>query len=328
MKAEKHNAHTADELRYMQALPLDVKVRMTKDRIRAFTNQFDAYVAFSGGKDSTVLLDIARQVVPDIPAVFCDTGLEYPEIRDFVKSIENVNWLKPKIGFKEVILKYGYPVISKEVSQVIYEAKKCPGGIQMRRLQDDYDEKEWYGHGFSKYKWLLEAPFPVSHKCCYYLKKQPFEKYNKDTNRRKIVGMLAEESFLRKRTWIRYGCNVFDEKNARSAPLSFWTEQDILRYIKQNNLPIASVYGEIVEDENGKLRTTGLHRTGCMFCGFGAHLEKEPNRFQRLKETHPKVWNYCMKPIEDGGLGMARVLDVIGVKYDDYPKQLHLEEEK
>ena len=325
MKAEKHNAHTADELRYMQALPLDVKVRMTKDRIRAFTNQFDAYVAFSGGKDSTVLLDIARQVVPDIPAVFCDTGLEYPEIRDFVKSIENVTWLKPKMGFKDVILKYGYPVISKEISKCIYETKKSPSGYKAKRFAVDYEPKRFCLY---RYRYLLDVDIPISHKCCYYLKKQPFDKYNKDTNRRRIAGMLAEESFLRKITWIRYGCNVFDEKNARSAPLSFWTEQDILRYIKQKNLPIASVYGEIVEDENGKLQTTGEHRTGCMFCAFGAHLEKEPNRFQRLKEIHPKVWEYCMKPVEDGGLGMARVLDAIGVKYDDYPKQLHLEEEK
>jgi len=45
-----------------------------------------------------------------------------------------------------------------------------------------------------------------------------------------------------------------------------------------------------------------------MFCGYGCHLEKEPNRFQMLKNTHPKVWDYCMKSVEDGGLGMREVL--------------------
>jgi len=65
----------------------------------------------------------------------------------------------------------------------------------------------------------------------------------------------------------------------------------------------------------GKLKTTGLDRTGCMFCMFGCHLEKEPNRFQKMKITHPQIYNYCMKPIEEGGLGLGRVLDYIGVKY-------------
>jgi 3'-phosphoadenosine 5'-phosphosulfate sulfotransferase (PAPS reductase)/FAD synthetase len=98
--------------------------------------------------------------------------------------------------------------------------------------------------------------------------------------------------------------------------MSFWTEQDVLEYIVKYDLPVASVYGEIRQDENGKWHTTGCNRTGCMFCMYGCHLEKEPNRFQRLKQTHPKVWEYCMKPIEDGGLGMREVLEFIGVKME------------
>ena len=72
---------------------------------------------------------------------------------------------------------------------------------------------------------------------------------------------------------------------------------------------------DVVEDSNGKLITTGENRTGCMFCMFGVHLEKEPNKFQRMKETHSKIYEYCMKPIEEGGLGLSKVLDYIGVKY-------------
>ena len=74
-----------------------------------------------------------------------------------------------------------------------------------------------------------------------------------------------------------------------------------------------------------RLKTTGCDRTGCIFCMFGCHLEKEPNRFQRLKHTHPRQYEYC---IGDGemvegkwqpnkeGLGLGKVLDYIGVKYD------------
>ncbi len=105
-------------LEYRQALPLDLKEGYTAKRIRNWYEHWsgEVYVAFSGGKDSTVLLDQVRKLYPDVPAVFVDTGLEYPEVRDFVKTIENVVWLKPSMSFKQVIDKYGYPVISKQVS--------------------------------------------------------------------------------------------------------------------------------------------------------------------------------------------------------------------
>ena len=88
------------------------------------------------------------------------------------------------------------------------------------------------------------------------------------------------------------------------------------KYVKDYEIPIASIYGDIVIDEKGKYYTTGYDRTGCIFCGFGCHLEKEPNRFQRLKQIHPKLWEYCMKPWSEGGLGMKEVLEYIGVKIE------------
>lgn len=125
---------------------------------------------------------------------------------------------------------------------------------------------------------------------------------------------MASESQLRKMSWLKNGCNAFDAKLPSSQPLSFWTEQDILEYLALTKIPYASIYGDIIKDKSGKYTTTGASRTGCMFCAYGAHLEKEPNRFQRLKETHPKVWEYCMKSWDNGGLGMREVLEYIGVK--------------
>ena len=119
--------HTFQELQMRQALPLEAKIIMSKQRIREFVSEYGidgVYVSFSGGKDSTVLLHLARSIFPEIPAVFIDTGLEYPEIREFVKSFENVEWLKPKMTFKQVIKKYGYPFISKEVSDCVSGARK------------------------------------------------------------------------------------------------------------------------------------------------------------------------------------------------------------
>lgn len=121
------SAHTMEDLYQMQGLPLSIKIRLTQERIRAWVETYDldgVYISFSGGKDSTVLLDIARKMYPEIKAVFVDTGLEYPEIRGFVKGFENVDWLKPKMNFKQVIEKYGYPFISKEVSECVEGARK------------------------------------------------------------------------------------------------------------------------------------------------------------------------------------------------------------
>ena len=140
---------------------------------------------------------------------------------------------------------------------------------------------------------------------------------------------MATESRNRTIEWLRSGCNSFDGKRPISKPLSFWSEQDILMYIQIKRLSICSVYGKIVDDtgyevspedlnpnamifdlENPVLHTTKCDRTGCMFCGFGCHLG-EDHRFVRLKETHPKVYEYIMKPVEDGGLGYKDMLEWI-----------------
>ena len=118
---------TIQDLQQLQALPLSLKVSLTKDRIRQWIQAYGedgVYVSFSGGKDSTVLLHLVREEYPNVKAVFFDTGLEYPEIRQFVKSFSNVDWVRPKLTFKHVIQKYGYPFISKETSERIYYAQK------------------------------------------------------------------------------------------------------------------------------------------------------------------------------------------------------------
>lgn len=128
--------HTISDLYQMQSMPLVIKVRMTQNRIRGWVDNFGldgVYVSFSGGKDSTVLLDIARGLYPDMLAVFVDTGLEYPEVRNFVKTYDNVEWLKPKKNFRQVIEEYGYPFISKEVSDKVQGARRYVQAVRERR---------------------------------------------------------------------------------------------------------------------------------------------------------------------------------------------------
>lgn len=269
-----------------------------------------------------MLLHLVRRLYPNTPAVFVDTGLEYPELRDFVKTIENVIWVRPEMNFKKVIETYGYPIVSKEISQVIEEARrhKTTGKYiyRIKRLNGELLDKNGNKsiYNCEKWKFLLDAPFRISNKCCNIMKKKPAKKYEKETGNHPIIGTMACESQARKTAWKVHGCNAFDTKRPTSQPLSFWTEQDILAYIKKYNLSYASVYGEILQDENGKFYTTKCNRTGCVFCMYGCHLEKEPNRFQRLKETHPKLWQYCMKSWNKGGLGLKEVLEFIGVKIE------------
>lgn len=320
--ATKEHKYTNEDLKQMQAWSLDRKIQITQTRIMEWYLHFDGnvYVAFSGGKDSTVLLDLARRVFPDIPAVFVDTGLEFPELREFVKTIDNVVWLKPAMNFKRVIETYGYPLISKEVSNNIYYAKKnLESGKITTRVQKVRGELKDNDGNLSKYncdQWssLLEAPFLIGNKCCDVMKKAPFKKYEAETGRKPILGTMACESRMRKIKWFQRGCNAFDGVYQSSQPMSFWTENDVLEYLYRYGIKYASVYGDIIMDNDGVCSTTGCRRTGCVFCGYGCHLEEEPNRFQSLKITHPKLWNYCMKPVSDGGLGMREVLEYIGVK--------------
>ena len=308
--------YTKEDLKIMQGWDLERKIRVTQTRIMEWYIRFNGqvYVSFSGGKDSTVLLDLARRIYPDIEAVFVDTGLEYPEIKEFAKSKGNVTIIRPEKSFRQVIFEHGYPIISKPVSHNVNIAKRHPEGKVAQNIMYNPNRTGLFNH----YKWnfLIDAPFEVSDKCCDVMKKKPSKAYAKATGKYPILGTMATESKLRYSNWIRSGCNSFEGSNPTSQPMSFWTEQDVLQYLKEFDIPYCSVYGDIVEDEKGKLKTTGCNRTGCVFCGFGCHLESEPNRFQRLKETHPKLHEYCLKPIDEGGLGMKEVLDYIGVKYE------------
>lgn len=322
------NKHTKYDLKQMQSVPLQGKITMTKLRIQQWYEHWDGqvYVSFSGGKDSTVLKHIVDSMYDDVPAVFVNTGLEYPEIQKFATSQKNVMTVRPEIRFDEVIEKYGYPVISKEIANIVRLAKNVEGNTRWQKLHGEYltSTGKKSSYNCEKWRFLLDAPFKVSEKCCDVMKKNPAKKYEKETGRKPFIGMMASESRKREFGWMKTGCNAFEVARPSSSPMAFWTEQDVLEYIVKFNLDYAKVYGEIRQDESGKYYTTGVDRTGCIFCMFGCHLEKEPNRFQRLKETHQRQYEYCIgggemveskwQPNRDG-LGLGKVLDYIGVKY-------------
>lgn len=327
------NVHSSYDLTQMQLLPLDAKIRMTKQRIQQWYYAFDGevYVSLSGGKDSTVLKHIVDSMFSDVPSVFVNTGLEYPEIQKFVSDIKegkfecfnsDVEIIYPKKRFYEVITEMGYPVISKEIAHKMhdYNSAKQKGheSYVERKFNGTYISKNGKtGYSISRWKFLTEAPFKISHKCCDVMKKQPTKEYEKRTGRKPFLGTMADESIARKQMWMKFGCNAFEKGRQTSQPMSFWTENDVLTYLLTYNVPYCPVYGNIVETGDycetlttvvPELKTTGCDRTGCMFCMFGCHLNKD-QRFVRMKETHPKQYEYCMKSIDEGGLGLKDVID-------------------
>ena len=355
------NKHMPYDLAQMQSLPLEAKIIMTQQRIRQWYEHWDGqvYVSFSGGKDSTVLKHIVDGMYDDVPAVFVNTGLEYPEIQRFVNDVKAGKWdcfnsdveiVRPEMRFDEVLKRYGYPVLSKDLShRIMYYRKGSPWALNLfNGLHGQTGEPNEYAKSrYGRWKYVADSPFEISSKCCDVMKKKPLHEYVKRTGRKNIMATLACESNRRLEAWMKTGCNAFESANPRSAPMSFWTEQDVFHYIKKFNVPYCPVYGDIVidqkvdgdkviegqinlidylecYDQEDKLKTTGCNRTGCIFCMFGCHLEKEPNRFQRLKETHPRQYEYCIGGGEmvDGkwqpnkeGLGLGKVLDYINVKY-------------
>lgn len=297
------------ELKQMQSLPLEIKIQKTKLRIQEFYEHYEGnvYVSFSGGKDSTVLLDIARSVYPNIKALFVDTGLEYPEIKEFVKSIKNVTWIKPEESFGIVIKKYGYPVVSKKVARMIRDIQNPTDKNETSRklyltgIKSDGSKTKSFKLA-KKWIKLIDAPFKTSEVCCNKIKKEPIYKYEKETGEHGFVGTMASDSMQRMSAYIKTGCNSFS--NGKSTPLGFWNEEDIWEYLKKNNVPYSKIYD------------MGVSRTGCMFCMFGVHLESSPNRFEQMQSTHPKQYDYCINK-----LGCGKVMDFIGVNYKDYKQE-------
>lgn len=320
--------HTIGDLYQMQSLSLPSKLRMTQRRIRDWYETWDGkvFVSRSGGKDSDVLGDIVKKMYPDVPQVFINTGLEWDSVRKHGMEVAD-EVLYPKMNFVEVVKTFGYPVVSKEVAQRVCEAREKPDGESARRFTDCEHNRKYPQFSMERYAWLLDAPFKISHRCCKTMKKSPSKDYENLTGEKPFVGTMADESRLRRSNWIRYGCNAFEAERPISAPLSFWTEKDILQYIKENNVKLADIYGQVMyENEgylyeydffgNGNLTTTGVTRTGCCFCLFGAQHDKE--RFHRLKKYEPKKYEFVMGggEFENGlwvpnkqGLGMKFVID-------------------
>jgi len=262
------------------------------------------YVAFSGGLDSTILLHLIRDIYPDVVAVFVNTGLEFPEVLEFVRTIPNVVWLKPKYPFKQVVERWGYPVWSKQVAMAINRYQNTKSDIQKTlRLSGGFNPNtsrmQSKGVIPKEAHYLVNAPFKISERCCAVLKHQPFEAYERLTGSKAFVGTMAVDSKPRKDEVIKNGCNAFNAGHPTSRPMSFFTERDIADL--KTIIPYSRIYD------------MGYESTGCMLCMFGLQQEIKKgkrNRFQLLKESHPRIHRLALP-----AFGIDKILDYMGVPY-------------
>jgi 3'-phosphoadenosine 5'-phosphosulfate sulfotransferase (PAPS reductase)/FAD synthetase len=355
-------AFTEKELIKMQSRSLDTKINVTISKLLELFNytKFKVIVAFSGGKDSTVLLDIVAKVWSntkdihnnsDLMVVFANTSNEFCGVEHFVKDyckyIEvkhnikiNLKIVRSKLNYNQVIQEVGYPIASKKTARQLSDIRRDITKLDINfehiksNIKDDIESATYlrqlgfkagsvlYLTGYKKdnslaksfklaKKWypLITAPFNISEKCCDRLKKEPMKIIQKEFNVSPIIAEMADDSKTRKDKYLETGCNAFyEDDKAKSKPMGFWLEQDVLKYININELPYLSVYGDLVFEDN-QYKFTREQRTGCKLCLFGIQFDKE--RFKRLNLYEPSTMRYALTPIENGGCGYQTVIDYL-----------------
>ena len=329
-----------------QNLPYEVKVSRAAQRVHEFVREMDkrgcnCHVSV-GGLDSITLLMFIRSLgYKDIPAISV-SNVEDKSIQIIHKQlgVEVVKSYKTKV---QVLNEVGFPVISKRIAGKIDTLQHPTEKNKTVRHAIITGECGAQGHYATNSKmklpkkWLelfggyenenegvnYQIPdFMVSNRCCYYIKEKPCDDWAKEHNSHAFLGMMASEGGQREDAIIEHGCNYYGKGVMRSAPFGPFYRQDLLQLALDLNVPVPEIYGEIARKPDGTLYTTKAQRTGCGMCGFGIHMEKRPHRFDLLRERNEKEWHFwmyecCTDPKTGEKFGWGRVLDYIGVEWED-----------
>lgn len=376
-KAEKKKKKA--KMAAMQALPYEVKIKRAELRAHEFIDELNrrglnAHVSV-GGLDSIVLYIFLQSIGIDAPAISV-SSLEDKSIQKVHKAL-GIELVRPGKSKVQVLNEVGFPVISKKIAGRIDTLQHPTEKNKTVRHAIITGECGKQGH-FAKnsrmkmpQKWLnlfggyenenegvnYQIPdFPVSNKCCLYIKEQPCDQWAKAHNSRPFLGLMASEGGQREEALTDHGCNYFGKTVIGSAPFTPFLRQDILALALEMDkwyhdhieifekafheqpygrnqdgslkkyLPVESIipeiYGTIEKNQDGELHTTGAQRTGCSMCGFGIHMEKRPHRFDQLRVRNPKEWEFwmyqcCTDQKTGEKYGWGRVLDYIGVAWED-----------
>lgn len=282
--------HTWQELKEMQIWPLDRKIEYAHQKIEAGLEKMGSpCLAFSAGKDSTVLLHLLREHKRDIIVIYGNTTIEFPECVKFAKWLKeewglNYYEARPEVTFWWVVENYGWPLLGKEFGV---------GGIAHKSSR----EKFFAGleeRGELRGQYAIQAEVPISSACCGWLKEKPSQKLQRQLGVDGIfLGMMASESRRRTILFLQYGDLYYarSQKVWKCHPLSIWTDEDVWAYIREFGVPYASLY-----DMGFHHEATGEwishKRNGCMFCGMDIRFPN--NHLAIMRRTHPKAWRTLM----------------------------------
>ena len=313
-------------------LPYKLKVKHAEERVRDWRETCDSfgknYAVSVGGLDSITLLMFVRKVLKeDVPGISVSV-LEYKSIQEVHKEL-GVIQIKPLKSKTQVIKEHGFPVISKNTSARLSRLQTPGDTSPIIKAYMTGEEGAWGGYKTNMRfklpdKWIAlfgglykdfrpdlnckVAPFKVSDQCCYWLKEEPARRYQEEHGIWPFLGLMQCEGGRREHSLRMHGCNYVGKDTKRSCPFNFFSRQDLLQLALDLDVHVPEIYGEIVRDADGTLRTTKAQRTGCSMCGYGIHLDARPHKFDYLYLSNPKEWKYWMYDV-----GWGEVLDYIGV---------------
>ncbi|PXV85108.1 hypothetical protein C8E03_11932 [Lachnotalea glycerini] len=336
----------------------EFKIKYAAIRAREFVEECEKrglnYHVSVGGLDSITLYYFLRSIGIEAQGI----SVSYLEDISIQKVHRELGLIRLKSVQKadgtywnksSVLNEFGFPVLSKEIASKIETLANPTEKNKTVRHAIVTGETGEYG-GFQKnsrmkmsQKWLekfggysneeegtaYQIPcFKVSSKCCYYLKEKPCDDWAKQNKSVPFLGLMASEGGRRAKSLRLNGCNYFGKSTVRSAPFAIFNRQDLLQLTLDLNVPVPEIYGTIERKEDGTLYTTKAQRTGCSMCGFGIHLEKRPHRFDQLRERNPKEWHYwmyeCCEDKQGNKYGWGKVLDYIGVRWENRPEDIQV----
>lgn len=254
-------------------LPLDEKIKSSTAILdEVFSRHKNPVVYWSGGKDSTVVLHQVLQYDKNIPVIFNDSLIEFPETYEFIEKLAN-DWkinlhiTKPDTNLWEIGKKYGWPILGKNISSNVERARRT-GNFrkQLSKLEVD----------------LAKNGLNISTKCSVLLREEPAKKLEKELEVDvKIIGLRADESRARVRLWVDHGSHYyvkqyFNKKEGmwKASPITIWTDDDIWEYHKKFNIPYARLYD------------MGYPRNGCWPCAMAIRN----GQLERLYNNHYELY--------------------------------------
>lgn len=269
------------------------RIAKIQSTIEQYGGEDKFYIAFSGGKDSTVLSALCDMALPGnrMPRVYSDTGIELNMIRQFVldmqKHDDRVVILKPRVPVTKMLQEVGYPFKSKLHGETLDRYQRCG----MMPSVEKYLSGEY---GTAKqcpkvliYQFTPEFKLRVSDRCCHELKKAPMREWELENKRVRIVGVMADEGGIRK---LSSKCIVFKHDKLRAfQPMTPLTKEWEEWFIKEHNVKICDIY----------YPPYNFERTGCKGCPFNIHLQRELDTLEKLLPRERKQCELIWKPVYD-----------------------------